>query len=480
MAKHLKNLFRGSFFVFFVFILVSCGFHKPEIKVIPDTDKEVKTLFLSIDGIGYDMMKELKDEGHYKDFSEPSPFIVPFPSATTTSYTGIFQPLNVGKVIGYETRFYSFREDRVMGGTPWDIYKIKIGYKAFFDVFRHTMFQKSIMYALPGVAGKQDLLNTKKLILNSDKKIMFTYLGGTDGGQHILGRERTKRFMVFADRMIKKMKRKYYRRHSEPLRIVIFSDHGFHFNRLELVSAGRIQKSLKKGGLKVVHHLEDDPNNVVLVKYGLLNGGVMMTHPSKKELAARLLAEVRGVDLVFWPEGKRKIYIVNSKKEEAFFEYHWPRSYRYVTVQGDPLDYGSLLSKNGHRVGKWISDRHWRKFAWDHYYPSVGYRIYDAFHNLVENKASVLFSLHPQYQFGGLAALAGTKLKPRGHKGTHGGIFRKPSTGVVIVDDPYTKLKLPQSIRYDEFFKIFLPRVTRAYQRRHGKKEISVVVPKKH
>lgn len=473
MTKYLKNLFHGGFLVFFVFISASCGFHKPEITVLPNTTKEVKTLFLSIDGIGYDMMKELKDEGHYKDFSDPSPFIVPFPSGTTTSYTGIFRPLNVGKVPGYETRFYSFKEDRVIGGTPWDIYKIKIGYKSFFDVFRHTICQKSVMYALPGVAGKQDLLDTEELILNSDKRIMFTYLGGTDGGQHILGRERTKRFVVFADRMIQRMKKRYYRTHSEPLRIVIFSDHGFHFNNLELVSSGRIQKSLKKGGLKVAHHLEEDPNSVVLVKYGLLSGGVMMTHPSKKELAARLLAEVRGVDLVFWPEKKKRIHIVNSKKEEAFFEYRWPRSYRYVTVQGDPLDYEPMLRENGHRAGEWISDRRWRKFSWNHYYPEVGYRLYDAFHNLVENEASVLFSLFPQYQFGGLAALAGTKLKPRGHKGTHGGIFREPSYGVVVVDNP--KVKLPPSIRYDEFFKIFLPRITKTYQERHGKREISVI-----
>lgn len=462
-----KLLITGFVVIAFLFA-ASCGYHRSEIKTHPGADRlEKKTLFIAIDGIAYEMMAELKKEGHFKDWQDPVPLIVTFPSATTIGFTGLFQPLDVGTVPGYETRFYSYNKNKIVGGTPWDVYKIHINYKTYFDSFRHSMSEKGVMYSFPGVAGKQDLMRTEKLVLNSPKKILMTYLGGTDGAQHLLGRKRMKRFMVFVDRFLQRMKRRYYKKHNEPLKIVLFSDHGFDFNRLKMVSTRKIKKVFKKGGLNVAHRLEDE-NDVVFVKFGLLTAGVAITNPAKKEKAARLLKEVQGVDLSFWPEGKR-IHMVNSKGEEAYFEYQWPRRHRYVLVNGDPLNYKETLLKNGHRPGQWVSEKRWLQITWNHYYPDAGHRLYDAFNNLVENKASVLFSLKPNYQFGGLAALAGTYLK-FGHKGTHGGLFSNPSLAMVITDDPL--MNLPQYIRYDNFFRVFLPRVTQAYERRNGKKEI--------
>lgn len=456
------------FLIISIFCIPSCGYHKPEIKTHPAADKlDKKILFIAIDGIAFDMMAELKREGYFKDWRNPIPLIVTFPSATTIGFTGLFQPLDVGTVRGYETRFYSYKKNKVIGGTPWEIYKIPINYKTYFDAFRYSISEKGIMYSFPGMAGKQDLMRTEKLVLNSPKKILMTYLGATDGAQHLLGRTRMKRFMIFADKLLTRMKKRYYAKYNKPLQIVMFSDHGFHFDRLKMVSTGKIKKVFKKAGLKITNKIRGK-NDVVFVKYGLLSAGVAITHPSKKETAARLLSEVKGVDLAFWPQGK-KIYMVSSKGEEAYFEYRSSRLYRYVTVNGDPLTYREALKDNGLYTGQWIRKDRWLQVTWDQKYPDAGYRLYDAFHKLVENKASVLFSLKPSYQFGGLAALAGTYIK-FGHKGTHGGLFNDTSTGMVMTDDP--KMKLPPYIRYDNFFKVFLPRVTKAYQRRHGKKEI--------
>lgn len=470
---------RQGIFLFAVFFLFlpACGYHRPDVRVLPDSEKEdKKILFIAFDGIGYDMMAELKREGYFRDFRDPVPFIVTFPSGTTTGFTGIFKPLDVGLVPGYETRFYSFRANKVVGGTPWDIYRIPITYKTYFDSFRHTIYEKSMMYSFPGVAGRQDLANAEKLLLQGGKKVLFSYLGGTDGAQHILGRNRTKRFMIFADKLIRRMKKNYARTHNTPLMVVLFSDHGFHFEKLKMVSTGDIASALKKGGLATTHHLEDK-NGVVLVKYGLLSSGVVMTHPEVREKTARLIGGVDGIDLVFWADGN-KVHVVGSLNEEAFFEYRWPGSYRYVSIRGDPLGYEGVLEKHGYRMGEWVPDKKWRDFTWNEEYPDAGYRLYESFHNLVENRASVLFSTEPGYQFGGLAALAGTKLKPGGHKGTHGGLFRDVSQGMVMTDDG--SVLLPQSIRYDELFKIFLPRVTDAYRRRHGKKEIQFLATESH
>ena len=477
MNVRLRSLLIGrgrSAFISILFLWGACGYHHPPVKVLPESDRQSpRIVFIAFDGIGYEMMRELKGEGYFRDFGEPVPLIVPFPSATTIGFTGIFRPLDVGTVPGYEVRFYSFRDNKIIGGTPFDLYKIPINYKTYFDSFRHTIFEKSVMYSFPGVAGKQDLLRTKRLLTHSDKKILFTYLGGTDGAQHVLGRKRTKRFMIFVDRFLREMKEDYRRKTGNPLQIVLFSDHGFHYDKLTLVTTGEIGRILKPAGYRITTRLEK-PNDIVFVKYGLLSAGVGMTRPENAEMVSRLLPKVDGIDLVFWTDG-RKIHVLDSKGGEAWFEYRWPHAYRYQTVRGDPLDYLPLLKKGGFGDGEWVSDSSWKRLGWNHDYPDVGYRLYDSFFNLVENRASVMFSLKPNYQFGSFAALAGTQLK-FGHKGTHGGIFRDVTHGFVQTDD--RRMGLPDSIRYDDFFRIFLPRVTRAYEKQHGKREISVPVEK--
>lgn len=237
-----------------------------------------------------------------------------------------------------------------------------------------------------------------------------------------------------------------------------------------MISAGDIGRELGKQGLQISAHLNRPTKNVVLVKYGLLSAGVLMTHPENRDTAARVLPHVEGIDLVFWPDGQ-KIHVLNSKGEEAFFDYHWPKEYRYVQVKGDPLGYAPQLIKRGLKPGAWFGDSVWRQDFWNQHYPDAGYRLYEAFHNLVENGASILFSTFPGYQFGSLATLTGTRLKPGGsHKGTHGGLFQDVSWGFVMTDSKFTKL--PESLRYDEIFPTFLPTVTRAMRKNHKPIEI--------
>ncbi len=462
---------RLHLFAFFL-SLTACVYHKMEVVELPHVDQlHQRTLFFAMDGIGYDMMKELKGEGYFKDFRDPIPLIVTFPSATTTSFTGIFQPLHAGKVPGYEIRFYSYKKNGVIGGTPWEVYKIPIKYKDYFDYFRHTMFEKTVMYSFPGVAGTEDLTNTEKLILHNPKKVLMSYMGGTDGAQHVLGKRRVMRFMKYADGYIQRMKKKYATAHpNEPLRIVIFSDHGFQFGRLRMIFDSWIEKALVKGGLKMTNHLIG-PNDVVPVEFGLLSAGALITQNDKKEKTARLIKNVKGIDLVFWPSlnqaTKHKIHVINSKGEEAYFEYRGIvgdkiNSYSYQTVKGDPLELNHLLKTHHHNVGEWISDKEWFALTSRHYYPDPGYRLYTAFHTLVQNQACVLFSTKPLYQFGSFAPLLATYLK-FGHKGTHGALLWAPSAGVVMTDDP--NIKLPSAIRYNEFFPLFIPGVTKAYDR---------------
>lgn len=443
---------------FFFLSLLGC-YHPPEIVTLPKANLvHPRTLFLALDGIDYELAAELKNEGAFKTFQDPVPFISTFPSATTVGFTGIFQPLNVGTVPGYESRFYTPKQNKIMGGTPFDVYNIPIHYKYYFDEFRHKMFEKAMMYSLPGLAAKGDLIRTKKALFTSKKPIVMTYVGGTDGLAHLSGRNRTKQYLRYLDTYLTKLKKNYEKKYHSHLRIVLYSDHGFHHQHPQSVSNEEMKKKLKKVGL----HLDTkqkSSHEIITVKYGLLSSGVLFTPKENREKAALALCDVKGIDLVFWNNEKNhSIWMCNSMGEKARLDYQSQKLSRYVPLKGDPLHYLPLLKKHG-LGGSWVSEKTWLTLTNHQEYPDALYRLYDAFFNLVENKAGLMFSTQKNYQFGSGAARFGSHLKLGGHKGTHGGLFWEASAGMVMVSENFQK-KLPDVLRYDELFPLFIPEVT--------------------
>lgn len=444
--------------------LITTCYHAKPVTVLPRADaEETRTLFIGLDGVDFTLMQELKAEGYFAEFLHPVPLISTFPSATTIGFTGIFWPLNVGKVPGYETRFYAHAENKIMGGTPLDIYEIPINYKYYFDWFRHSMQSKAVMYSFPSLASKQDLIQSKHLALTSDKNILMTYLGGTDGSAHLLGRERTKRTLIYMDKVLRELQRKHLTSRGEPLRIVLFSDHGFHYTKLKTVSNGAIKRELRRKGLRAASKIKKQ-NDVVLVHFGLLSAGVGFTHRDNRRRVAEAFSRVPGVDMIFWhADTDKKIHILNDKGEEAYFAFRGSPSYLYHLVNGDPLGYATLLKEKGYGVDRWLPDRVWKEISYDHEYPDAGFRLYDAFFTLVENRAGFMFSLKKNTQFGSTAALVGTFTRI-GQRGTHGGLFKETSQAFVMsnFDDNKTPLR---HLRYNELFPYFIPQVVKAYQK---------------
>lgn len=457
----------------FALFFTQC-YHPPGVRRIKNAEKvEPRTLFIALDGIDYELVKELRDEGHFKNFLPPIPFNSTFPSDTTVGFTGILKPLRGGKVPGYEVRFYSYKDNKVIGGTPFDIYKIPIRYKYYFDSFRHQIHQKALMYMFPGLAGKEDLIHTENVLMNSGKRVLMTYLGGTDGSQHLLGRERTKRFLKYADWYLERLQKRYRKAKNEPLRIVLFSDHGFYHGRLKTITESSLEAKLKPKGFNLTDKIRTE-RDIVDVTFGLLSAGVLFTPLKHRDEIAETVAGVPGIDLVFWHRNDdKKIFIRNGSGAEAVFEFRGTASYRYVPVTGDPLGYDALLTRLGRKPGEWIPDKDWKTLTAEAEYPDAGYRLYESFFRLVENPANVMFSTRKDHQFGSMLARMGTWLK-FGHKGTHGGLFRESSLGIAMTNVAPRGAKLPEYLRYDELFGTFLPEVVNAYGK--PKREISVVL----
>ncbi len=462
----------------FAILLPIITFAGVTIHTLPHADSEAdRTLVLALDGVDHDLMAELYKEGYFKNFESPRVLVSTFPSATTIGFTGIFQPFNAGQTPGYEIRFYSYDENKIMGGTPGSIKKIPINYKYYFDSFRRSIFDKGIMYSFPSMASQQDMLHAKKLALESPKNVILAYMGGTDGSAHMLGRKRTKRTLKELSRFLVDLQKKHEDKFNKPLRVVLLSDHGFYYNDLKTVTTGDIKKKLKSTSLKITTSLKNK-NDVVIPEFGLISAGAVYTHVDNRKTVAEALTKTDGIDVVLWHTQDPNFIFIQNKKGIAKLEYKNGdrKLMRYVPISGDPIHYQKLYTQSDNvkwSPSPWWSEKEWLEKTYNMDYPDVLYRAHDAFFGLVKNQASLIFSVDKDYQFGSLPAEIGT-LTRGGQHGTHGSLIRETSQAFYMATPSTHYPTSPEVMRYNQALTHALPSVAKAYE------DLPLVLPPHH
>lgn len=414
-----------------------------------------QTLFLALDAIPYSLVKELYDEGALKGFSKPSLVISTFPSTSTSGFTGMMQPFGVKKAIGYDAIYYSYDLDKVKGSLLTALKEDYNDFERFFSYYRHSLWDKFWIYAAPGITVQNDISRLQRLILNQSnhKKHIFFYIGGTDGTAHILGRKRHKNIMRHIIRRSNVILKRYERKFGSRLNLVLFSDHGFHYQKTKGIKNSHLQKMFKKKGYHLAKSLKEK-GSVVVTQWGNISGASFFTRSKDTEEVAHILSKLEGNDLVFYISSK-SIKVLSADGGEARIDFDKKgRVFRYVKILGDPLKYDHVI-KEMRRDGKmtkrgFAKKRDWFQYTYEQYYPDALYRVYAAFYTLVENPATILVSTKSNYEFGDPLTRITSKLHG-GLKGTHGGLFYNSSEAFVTTNIP--GLKLPPVMRYDQMFK---------------------------
>src|SRR5262249_36704131 len=133
---------------------------------------------------------------------------------------------------------------------------------------------------------------------------LLTYIGGTDGAGHVLGRKRLKHWLVFMDGELERMRRDYRRDFGGNLNYVLFSDHGFrYFRKPNAVPKGHIDREFSKEGLRFAKNLKK-PDSVVAIQWGNISGASFYARPENVSAIANILARTRGIDVVAYKDGK--------------------------------------------------------------------------------------------------------------------------------------------------------------------------------
>lgn len=402
------------------------------------------TLMLALDGAQFDMVRGLREQGHFPSFQAPSRMISTFPSTTIIGFTGLFRSVGCEPSEGYETKFFSVPENRLRGYTLRDYHRILIPFKQYFNYYRLALYNKFTMYAFPYSTVRRDIERIHKEIMRApERSIKVAYIGGTDGASHILGERPVRGLLIEVSRAVERWRQEYRATHRGNLQVVLFSDHGFHFESLRHITLSDVKAQLKGHAYRLAKHLERS-GDIVPVTFGSLSSAVFYTFPDEAEGIAQVLSRVKGFDLLFYRKSPHEIGVYSHSGTWAIIEEGQNgQAFRYRPVTGDPLGYSPRISRlfatprSYLQASPWLSQDKWWQLTKDHPYPDAFARLYDAFGPLVKNQAQILASTLPGYEYGSWQSRIGARLHG-GLKGTHGGLFDSASSAVVMttLSDP--------------------------------------------
>jgi hypothetical protein len=391
--------------------------------------------FLLVDAIPFELAREAWAAGELPGFREPRPLVSVFPSLTEVAVPAMLRSVFDERPDGYEARYYHPPSGEVRG-RPGDDASAMAPYRAR---PRGLLGEAAIYLLRARLAYAQIRWITHRF--QQEGGPWLGYLSATDGVAHFSGREALGRSWAEIAGAVHAARVEHERRHGVLPGVVLCSDHGMAFGRLEHLDAKELSEHLTRAGFEVTGHGRDA---VVLAPCGDVGAGVVHAPEALAPEVAAAVAGAPGVDLVFARvEAGCLVFGAGPKPPRARIDWR-EDCYRYVAEEGDPLGYAGLwqeLAAAGKLADGFAADRDVFALSWAHRYPDALARARLAFDGLVRFPAAVLFSMSEGWTFGPGWTHAGTRLIG-GQTGTHGALLSEQSLGFASVaaegDDPWS------------------------------------------
>lgn len=392
------------------------GFDRPE----PATE-ETHRLILCLDGIPYQEIISLWEEGYFREFFRPVPLISPFPSESEVALT---ESVHAGPVPGYEHKFYDRGANRVRGGIWTTFRETNIPYLEVFDYDMGGIF-KGIAYIIPLRSYRADLGRMRTRFLKSESPVYVAHVASVDSLYHIKTRLEMRELLKETDTLLRDL---YYGAEGR-LRITVYADHG---NSLVDSYSVALPGHLEKNGWRLTNSLQRE-NDVVVPAYGLIAFSAVYVQPGKAAELAPVLAELEGVDLVVRP-GNAQVEIVNRHGNATIEWRNGGTEFRYVVDTADALELSGVIAalQTSGKVmeGGWVTDQNLFLATLDHRYPDVAYRLRQVTINHVKNRADLMISYLPGYFYG-----SGIFAEMTDIYSTHGALDRMQTLGFAMSTD---------------------------------------------
>jgi len=435
--------------------VVSCAHPK----LAPPPQRQVSQhLFIAVDGIPFDLARSVYEEyfEYSEQYAKPVRVISTFPSTSTIAFTGLFRGIGAGRSAGYDSKFYSYEQNKVLGSLmEADDFAVP-SFSPYFVVKRSSGFDQMIMYAFPSMAMDDDLEKIKPELWKSpNKENIFVYLGSTDGVAHLDGREELEEMFVEVLDYVENLREEYEDTFEKPLKVTLFSDHGVRWVSLNQITVGQVEDQIDAAGFQLRHDQLKNDNDVVSVTWGNVSGAHFYCSEENAADVSKALSNVEGFELIFYRK-KNQIFVLGDEGHslaEIKFDILLNR-YGYHPIIGDPLHYKVLVKalreeKNLDAQGT-ASEKDWFRVSKNHAFPDALYRVVDSFTGLVKNPAAIIVSIKENYEYGDTVTRVGAFFRG-GMLGTHGSIRNSSSSAFLMTSDKESHL--PETLRYDQALK---------------------------
>lgn len=385
--------------------------------------REIRHVFVLLDGIPYGLIREMYDEGAFRLFHPPARMIAPFPSITDVSYATMF---GVTGTSNYESVIYDPKANALYG--PYDVYLRGDNelWATSLD-YRQSMWIDGVAYLMPMWSTRREFgamfrRADETLDRRPQQANVLVYSVSTDAAAHMAGWENTRQLLRELDRYLERL----VHDGGGQVGLVMLADHGNNF--VPDCQRVPVQKALERAGWRVISDRGfERPDEVLLPQFGLVS--LMRLYAQtyeQRDRLADLLLTLEGVEHVMWRRGD--IAYVRSRAGLAAITRHVPPDaapreeyFHYEVLEGDdPLCLQALLSPlptHAFDGRAYYAGDDLLPATADHVWPDPIWRIWHGLDDHATVIPDLAASLAPGYYFGshGLDRLTGLN-------GTHGGL----------------------------------------------------------
>lgn len=378
-------------------------------------------LAICVDGVPFNLMAQLWNDGHFRMFHRPSPVVSTFPSHSEVALTAA---LHAPPVPGYEHRFFDIRRNRLRGGSALTVFGGPFPYLRRLDYTEPGLW-KGLHFVFPEEFALADLGRLCERVKRSQKKQFVAHLASFDAALHTLEPDQLRNLLLEVERTMRRL----LEERDEGLNVLLFSDHG---NTLQPSRMVPVRSGLREAGWRPRTHLVH-PTDVVIPEYGLVGFVALYCHPEARAHLAADMVSLPGVDLTLYLEEANSVVIQNRQGQRASIRWDFQgTTYWYSADQGDVLGLVPLLeaysaeqTRRGYRIHH---PELLRALVLHQPYPDTLHRIRawaESYH--VVNRCDVVASLAPGYHYGKPVFEWFVELKS-----THGGLDWSSSVGFAM------------------------------------------------
>jgi nuclear transport factor 2 (NTF2) superfamily protein len=352
------------------------------------TSREVPHFIVALDGVPYELVEELHQQGRFRLFYPPSRVVTCFPGMTNPAFQLIF---GGKKPIAYESEYFDRNRNRLISGNDLYLSGQAANWAKSLD-YRCSPELDALSYIKPDLVFKYELQQITDVFRKAWKNTGVVYLMATAGLGTRGGREAILKYLRRIDQWCEQI---VYERRGR-VKISLLADHGHSASGQGRAS---FKKLLEENGYRLTDRVEE-ASDVVTVEFGLVSYAAYYTE-DPAGVAAALLTDSR-TTLACYPvvKGRTTVdglgVVVQTTDGKATVRKKQGR-FGYEVEYGDPLELSDIIEQL-QRKGRvdsdgFIDDRAMFEATLNHIYPDPLRRVWQAFNGLVEKPAELVICL---------------------------------------------------------------------------------------